>query len=794
MKEKKALTRRSFVAASAGVTAAVAATGILASAGAFAEEEEGLKGGQATQIKSVQVTSTLCNACPNQCGLRLFSQEGKYWKVLGEPNHPTSQGHLCTRGYGYPKGQYSKNRLQKPLKRTGDKTFTEVSWDDALADIGKHVKDAAGKKPESIFMIQDTRSSKQLYGKRFISALGSPNYYTDSASSNLSLLGASLGLIGTALNPDFVNSKYIVLIGKGYGDTFRPEEPHELMEAKAKGAKIVAIDPRLNDTSSIVDLWVPVQAGTELAFLLGVAAYLVKHKLYNAAFVAQHGSGFDEFAASLKPYTFEWVAQQTGLTYELSHKLVTEVAEGLGKNAPAALIENTWNGVYGAAYANTADTVRMVVLLNAMIGNFNEPGGEFILKQPELKEFGGKVKEVAKPQAQQYGSQEFGLTGFLGGSCLSAIKAAEDGTAQVMFFHGCNAVKDLTNSSVARDALTKVPFKVSIGVVKDDTAELCDYILPETSYLERYDVVQSFGGFKPCVAMRRPAVDKIFEETRSFDEIYTALAKASGVGEYFDFSLEEFNKARLEGTGLKYEELLSNGAIYGLDNGATPGKVGPFWTPSQKIEFASTSFKKAGLTELPTWVAPKLAPKYELAENANVTNDIQSMLYDVATRQPAPAEASEQSSFASEETRKLGQFSAWGGHVVPVELRLITGEQPMHNHTATMLSPYLENVSETYHLDRVWINKHTAAHFKINDGDKVELTSAHGTTTGRAYVTTSIEPLSVYVPLHYATDAEGLKSPEFGMDPSLHRSFEAEPGTGGAMFNEAIVTIKKVGA
>lgn len=728
------VSRRGFVkGAVAGAALGTLATTSVAMAGQTPDIAEALMG-QADDVKSVKITPSLCNACPNQCGERIFSVKGKYWKVLGQKDHPYSRGHLCTRGYGYPLFNYSEGRLKQPLKRVGDKRFEPISWEDAFREIGSVVGELSRKgEAQSIYMVQDNRASKQMYGARLMGALGASNYFTDSANSNLGLLAASLAVIGTALNPDTARSKYIVMLGKSYGETFRPHEPHELAEAKENGATIVFIDPRLDETSSLVDVWVPVKAGTELAFLLGLCNWLIEHNKYDKSFIEQYAHGFDEFAAGVKEYTAKRVAELCNI----DERFVEEVASGLAEHAPASLVENTWNGIYGAAYHNTPDTVRTVVLLNALLGNFNQKGGECILRQPVLANDGGKVKALPKLEPPR-NAYNYPLSGFLGGSVAEVFKAIESKEVKALFVHGCNIVRDFTSYEYAQKRLAEVPFKVCIGLVQDETAELCDYILPETSYLERQDVVQSFGGFHPAIAMRVPAVDKIYEDTKSFDEIYSGLAKACSVGEYFDFTLDEFNEARLEplkAEGIEYATLKENGYINGFSNGLEYGKVGGFWTPSQKIEFASTNFEKAGLGKVPQF---------------------------------KEAQIPEEQAF-----------------------RLITGEQCMHNHTSSIYAQNLIELSKHYKLDRLWINRQVADELGIKESDKVTLSSKQATTVAYAYPTQCIEKSSVYLPLHYGSTLDHKSVEGFGTDPALHRTLEVEPATGALCFNEVFVTLKK---
>ena len=735
--KKAALTRRGFVATGA-------ALGVGALAGQALANQEGKKPeydedyskiypGQQSEIKRIDTTYTLCDGCPNQCGMKVFAQDGKFWKTLGNIHHPTSQGRLCTRGYGYPEVCESDQRIKAPMRRNASGKFEEISWDEAFSEIGAKLKEVD---PTSVFMFQDNRVAKELYGKRFINALGSNNHWNDGGVSNGTLFASEFTTLGSIFSPDVANAKCMVYVGKSYGEAFRPDEPKELAEAIDKGTTIFYVGPKYGGDSSIVDTWVPTKAGTELAFLLGVANYLVEHDMYKKEFIEANSIGFDEFKAALKEYTPEWVAQ----TCEIDQDFVRQVAQSLGAQAPRCFVDNVWSGTFSSMYENSADTVRMIWCINAMLGVLNQDGGAISYRSPQLNFAGGKIKDLPKVETPAYGTDKLALTGRYGGSLVTAMDGLKDGSCQVLFTQGINAVRDITNANFAKEALEAVPFKVAIALFEDETTRLANYVLPETSYLERDGVVQVFNGDKAIVAVRNKAIDKVYENTLNFDEIYKGLADAAGIGEYFDFTLDEFNEQGLAESGIDYHELKEAGFAGGFENGYTPGKFPEkVFTQSGKIEFASETFDKAGLGRVPAWHGPKV----EIGEG---------------------------------------------------QLRLLTGEQALHNHLNTAQSPLLAAVSKDYELDRVWINSATAEELGIKNGDSVELSNDKHTAKAKAFVTSLIEPKSVFVAFHYASELDvpkGMK--DFGIDPSLFREHQYDNVTGGGLIGESGVTVKKVG-
>ena len=100
---------------------------------------------------------------------------------------------------------------------------------------------------------------------------------------------------------------------------------------------------------------------------------------------------------------------------------------------------------------------------------------------------------------------------------------------------------------------------VAIDVQMTETCQACQYVLPDTSYLERLEVPEFVGGKVPVVSLRDQVIEKIHPETRPVDQIFTELAQACGVGEYFQFTVEELADAQLRTVGLSLQALRDAG-------------------------------------------------------------------------------------------------------------------------------------------------------------------------------------------------------------------------------------------
>ncbi len=257
-----------------------------------------------------------------------------------------------------------------------------------------------------------------------------------------------------------------------------------------------------------------------------------------------------------------------------------------------------------------------------------------------------------------------------------------------------------SNTAKLAELLGKLDLMVVVDVQMSETAMLADYVLPDTSYLERLELPEFIGGKVPAVALRDQVIDVVHPNTRPVDRIFSELAEACGVGEYFRFGVDELADAQLQTVGLSLDALKQTGTAHFLEKEFAYGTAPKFKTPTEKVQFTSEACEKAGLSAAPVWVEPAVMP--------------------------------------------MGD-----------ELRLIGGKQAIHSHTQTANIEDLMQITKDYDLTRVWINADVARRLGIEDGDEVEVSNTQHTGRVRAKVTQRMNPTALYMPSHY-----GCSSPD----------------------------------
>ena len=168
---------------------------------------------------------------------------------------------------------------------------------------------------------------------------------------------------------------------------------------------------------------------------------------------------------------------------------------------------------------------------------------------------------MPKPENKIAGTEEYPLALTSMGTNLFAAEQAKNGDIKGMFFYNSNMAAGYSNTAYLADALSQLDLIVVVDVQMSETALLADYVLPDTSYLERLELPEFIGGKVPAVALRDQVLEKVHPNTRPVDQIFSELAEACGVGEYFPFTVEELAAAQLETVGVSLDELKEKGIV-----------------------------------------------------------------------------------------------------------------------------------------------------------------------------------------------------------------------------------------
>lgn len=685
----------------------------------------------------------MCGMCAVRCPIRIEVEDGSVTWIEGNPYVPGIEGALCAKGSAGLAFEYDSERPQYPMIRTGERgsgQWRKATWDEALGYITDKLKIVKNKYGAKAIALADRSGPFTDLTKSFIKAQGSPNYidHDDSCAKNVNMACQSLFGYGRGeLGYDFSNTKYIVLFGRNIFESIQVKEVNTVLDGMEKGAKLVYVDIRATVTASKADKFLTIRPGTDYAMLLALVHVVLKERLYDKEYVNRYVLGLTELETFVAPYTPEWAEKETGIAAHDIYAIAREAAVA----KPNVIFHGGW---MLSRYIDSFYASRMLYILNSLLGSVESKGGLIIAKGPKdagvkgLNSLGANIPDVADKIVDADMKEKSIGTGHLV-NLYKAIKTGEPYSVKAFIAYRFDPIAAFPDPDEQRRVLDNLDLLVSIDVNYSDTAWYADVILPESTYLERSNIIATQKGPKPGFVMRRQAMAPRYDSKPAW-EIFTLLAERMGVGQYFPYkSIEDIWNYQLAGTGVKIEDFGAKGLI-GLakDPIMMLRDAIKFTTASGKIELVSSKLEKSGFHSFAPYVAPK-----------------------------KPAEGS---------------------------FRLTFGRTAVHAHAQSQNNPYLNEIVPENSL---WINTDEAVKLGIKNGDMVEVSAEGYSGNIRAYVTPYIHPEAVFmlhgfgneVPLKTRSFKKGLRDTKFqkGLLETV------DPVGGGVAYLECMVGVKKVG-
>ncbi len=244
---------------------------------------------------------TACDMCYNACTVRVHRVNGVAVKIEGIPEAPPNYGKVCAKGNAGMMNLYNPHRITRPLLRTNpqkgigvDPQWKEISWDEAMDLLVEKLRAAHAKDPRSLVAATFDRYSHFML-RAFMTAFGSPNLTTASAGFFCGNGMHPVAYTFTASNdvhPDLKLSDYLLMFGTSYGFVAQANAmgiTQEMAEARARGMKLVVVDPVCTYAASQANEWIPIRPGTDAAFALSLMNVLVNELgLYDVPYLKMY--------------------------------------------------------------------------------------------------------------------------------------------------------------------------------------------------------------------------------------------------------------------------------------------------------------------------------------------------------------------------------------------------------------------------------------------------------------------------------------------------------------------------
>jgi thiosulfate reductase / polysulfide reductase chain A len=589
----KTISRRDFLKIGGAASAALAAGQMLPPLVAQAARDAGHLNAEGDGF-----IRSMCEMCVWRCGLIAKVKDGRVVKLEGNPENPHSRGNLCPRGQSGLMNTYDPDRVLTPLIRVGNRgegKFRKASWDEALDLVAGKMLEIKQKYGPEAMVFSSTHNLSQPLFENLLYAYGSPNYGTQRSLCFNAMIVSNLMTFGMEEpGRSYENVKYILLTGRNLLEAISVSETHDLSHAIDAGVKVVYLDPRFTKTAAKASEWLPIKPGTDLAFHLALLNVIIGEKLYNADFVSQYTVGFDELAKEVSQYTPDWAAQISGIPAETITRVAHEFAAA-GKNA---LAHNGWRT---SNFVNSFVTERAITALNTLVGNWGttlfpaagEGAGLGAPAQPPYPRISA-LRLDGVPWKFPLVPLKIGIFQEL----RDGIYKSDPYQAHGWFISRQNPVMSLPDRGKTLEVFGKLDFIVTVDIIMNDTSWFSDVVLPEASYLERYDPLNVVGD---KAFLRQPVIEPQ-GEGKSALWIYKQLGERLGLNDFFQYKDDEdYLRQQLAPLGVSLEEVKQKGYVE-LPAG---GPLEYTWnTPSGKIELYSETLAKAGFAGVPTWQEP----------------------------------------------------------------------------------------------------------------------------------------------------------------------------------------------
>ncbi|MGH7677301.1 MAG: molybdopterin-containing oxidoreductase family protein [Gemmatimonadaceae bacterium] len=549
--------------------------------------------------------------CPDTCAMLVTVEDGRAVRVAGDPEHPFTNGFLCTKVNRYIERTYHRDRVLYPMRRVGRKgegRFERVTWETALDEIAQRLSGIARSTdgPQAILpysyagtmgLLQGSSIDRRFFHKLGASKLDRTICSTPGAVGMRMTIGANVGA-----DVEGIPESDLVLL---WGTNTLTSNPHMwpfVLRARERGARVIAIDPIRTRTAAQCDEWIGIRPGSDAALALGMMHVVFERGLEDRDYLARHTLGESELRVRAGEYEPKRVAEITGLP----ESTVTALGEAYGRARAAFIRVN-----YGLQrHAGGGMAVRTIACLPAVVGHWRRAGGGVNLSTSANFAFDKQTLERPdiSPPVRTINMIRLG-------EALTTRDAGVGGPpVQALVVYNSNpAAVAPDRNAVTRGLAREDLFTVVLEHFQTDTADWADFVLPATTQLEHWDIHLSYGHH--YVTLNQPSIEPV-GASKPNTEIFRLLAARMGWSDPMfaddDLTLirQSLNSTSDKFRGVTLETLMERGWVrLNVPAPYLPFAEGGFPTPSGKCEFYSERLKEMGLDPVPTYIPPYESPE-----------------------------------------------------------------------------------------------------------------------------------------------------------------------------------------
>ncbi len=690
---------------------------------------------------------TYCEVCFWKCaGWTHTDENGEIWKLTGNDDDPHSNGRLCPRGTGGLGMYYDEDRLKTPLIRTeerGKQVFREASWDEAfdfIADKMKRIRDEHGPECMALF----THGSGGSFFGNLVKAFGSgniaaPSYAQCRGPREVAFYATYGEGISSPERIDIRDAKALVLIGTHIGENMHNGQVQELTEAIAKGASVITVDPRFSVAAGKSKYWLPIKPATDLALLMAWIHVLIYEDLYDKKYVEKYTFGFEQLKQHVKDMTPEWAYGITTIEPDTIRKTAKEMAAA----APSVIVHP---GRHVTWYGDDTQRLRAVAILNALLGSWGRRGGFYYPVKAHVTHYPTpKYPKPSRDWRDAFPKGTYNLAGLAlaNGLCDATVPSLKrDCSIKGWIVNGTNLIHTLPERKKTIEAIQALDLMVVVDTMPMEITGYADVVLPECTYLERYDELRTDQNRIPNIALRMPAAEPKYNSKPAW-WMAREIAKRLDLQDWFPWeTIEEKLDWELKQIGSSLEEM-----------------------------------KRIGVKTFERDAYDEIYPMEALADYEFGTNTGKIELYSTALEaegfDPMPR-------YTPHEEPQAGYY------------RLIYGRAPMHTFSRTANNPNLNDLMDE---NDCWVHPQVAREWGLKTGQYIWLENQDGVVTKtpiRVRVTERIRFDSVYM-VHGFGHSNPKLTRAYGRgasDTDLITNVKVDPVMGGTGMRSNFVTFR----
>ncbi|MBY6367287.1 molybdopterin-dependent oxidoreductase [Rhodococcoides corynebacterioides] len=490
-----------------------------------------------TDAAATRTAYGTCALCEAMCGLEYTVGPAGVESVRGDKKDPLSRGHLCPKATALVDIANDPDRLRRPVRRTDD-GWTEMEWDEAIDLVARRlseIRDTHGRNAVGVYAGNPNVHSlgAMTHGIPFLSMLRTRNRYSATSLDQLPHQLTNMLLFGHQLRQpitDIDHTQFFLVLGANpmasNGSMMTvPDFGRRVKDLRARGGRMVVIDPRRTETAAVADEHLFVRPGSDAYLLLALIHVILAD---GAERPALYVDGVAEVRAAVAAFTPEAVADVTGIDADTVRRLARELVA-----ADAAAVY----GRMGVSTQRFGTVCQWAVhVLDILTGNLDRVGGK-LFTEPAVDLIRQKI--TGRGHFGLWRSRVRDLPEFSGelptSTLVDEMTTPGEDRIRAMVVASGNPVLSAPGGRRLDDAFADLDFMVSFDIYVNETSRHADVILPSTTALERdhYDLifssfaVRNVAKFSPAVLPKPDGMRHEWEIFRDLALRYAALRRRS---------------------------------------------------------------------------------------------------------------------------------------------------------------------------------------------------------------------------------------------------------------------------